>query len=110
MCRLFWNIYNYTFATEAEDDNIFCTRPTIMSKIIYKSSALSSQKKSRKPRSLLFRNAWSPYMEGEVKSIKQKDFVIIDEKKRSPLGKPKVFPCVEDIEFATFLKAIGLVD
>jgi hypothetical protein len=75
---------------------------------------IKTNKKSKKPGSLLHRNANSPYSIHEVKALSKKNHIITDEKHRSPLGKRdsschlKRYRCVEDIEFTSFLKRIGV--
>jgi hypothetical protein len=75
-----------------------------------------SNKKNKRPRSLLFRNVYSPYTQNEIKSISRVNFIITDEKCKSPLGKNvsyyvpvKDIKLVEDINFCSFLRKIDII-
>ena len=48
--------------------------------------------KKCRPRSLLCRNAFSPYTENETKAIRSVNYIITDEKRRSRLGKLVSYP------------------
>lgn len=83
-------------------------------------SGIRVQKKKHfkkcKPRSLLCRNAFSPYTEKEIKAIKSVNYIITDENRRSPLGKyvsysysPEI-KLVEDGNFCSFIRHWRLVE
>ncbi len=70
--------------------------------------AKANAQSSRYPRSLKMRNNGTPYVESEVKATSRIDFVIRDDRKRSPLGKSITFAQIDDIQFASILKALGV--
>lgn len=70
--------------------------------------AKAKAQSSRYPRSLKMRNCGTPYVEAEVNATKRRDCIIRDHTKRSPLGKTVTFAQIEDIQFASILKALGV--
>lgn len=72
--------------------------------------------KKCRPRSLLQRNASSPYTENETKAIKSINYIITDDKRRSRLGKLVSYPyspgikLVEDGHFCSFIREWFVVE
>lgn len=72
--------------------------------------------KKCKPRSLICRNAFSPYTENEIKAIKGINYIITDEKRKSRLGKSVSFihspdvGLVEEGNFCSFIREWVLVE
>lgn len=72
--------------------------------------------KKCRPRSLLQRNAYSPYTENETKAIRSINYIITDQKRRSRLGKLVSYPyspgikLVEDGHFCSFIREWFVVE
>jgi hypothetical protein len=80
-----------------------------------KTQKTNKYKKCR-PRSLVCRNAFSPYTEYETKGISRINYIITDEKRRSRLGKLVSYPyspgikLVEDGNFCSFIREWFVVE
>lgn len=72
--------------------------------------------KKCRPRSLIQRNAFSPYTEHETKAIRRINYIITDEKRKSRLGKLVSYPyspgikLVEDGHFCSFIREWFVVE
>lgn len=76
----------------------------------------SNKFKKCRPRSLLQRNAHSPYTENETKAIRSINYIITDDKRKSRLGKLVSYPyspgikLVEDGHFCSFIREWFVVE
>lgn len=85
-------------------------------KMLNTNSKIINKSKKCKPSSFLLRNTFSPYTENETKTIRNNNYIITDEKRRSRLGKLVSYPyspgikSVENGHFCSFIREWFVVE